>query len=598
MINNYTPNLCRDAVCISNDVRNSAIISSYFNKPRQYFAVFSSPRELDIVRRREVVFVNNIIAKINPKWILLSNLDEKVRDDFLKKFPSERVIIIDFEEEIKEKLKNVITQPTNNVFCRENDIAKGLLFAKNQNAKLIIDNSAKDINKFTTNRHLVFLDDFSGVVPTITANYAYSIGASIAIGKEYKREIVEDICESFLVSRIYRGHERGLIAEKKIKDTANLLDIQSILSNFDFITFITNGIPYGYFAPYLPCTHIFSLSNIGVTLAESMFYAKYINYIRSVLVIDPGFFKNSETNYVLQPFRNSGSYVRSLIGKNATVYQTRMHIQYFPYDLLFICTHAGKVSGKRYKIQIEDQDGKSHIVVIDMVFEYTKPPGEITDDTKLEVIDQRIFIEFDGKEWNKSNQKDFNWAEGSFFKTFMNTTPSQWNVIDQYDISYVKNSFRIECIDGFCVFALQELADLENPFIFNNSCSSFHSIAAQCLYAGAISYIGTIFPVKDNDAKIIAKKVFSNTNDSTPLAFKIWEAQNFVYKNTADRPYINIGCHFLAINTSEKNIKKSLPKRISISLKNRKRMLEMQNCSKEEKDHIESVINFLEFLTL
>jgi hypothetical protein len=579
----------------------AAAISSWFCAPNEYFAVLESPREYHLVRNREIAQRKNVLAKIHPRWIILAGLSPPIQRELQAKFPNQRLVTIAREDEIDERFPAIVeSAPDTTVECSEADIAKGLLLAKANASKLVVDDSAPpialDTPEFQNRSHLVHLSDYWDVVPVIAANYAFAIGATIEYGEEIDDELSEQVCEALLVRSVCEGENRAAAAGELVEEQSHQLNLAQTVDSFEFVTYMARQIPYGYFTPSRPSTHLLSLRFLGLTICDSIVYATAVNCIRSMVIADPGFFDESETDAVAGALEPKGTHVRWIRGDEATVYSARMHVQYFPYDLLFICSHAGRVSGTRYTIRVHDALRQAHTVVLDSALEIAAPPGQISESTKFEAVDYREFASFDGTDWASSDKASYCWEGGTLLEQLMGTNPCDWDIIEYHDIPYVSGSFRIQCADGFCVMAMHVLAEHEAPFVFNNSCSSVHSMAAHCLNSGAISYVGTLFPVGTSAAPRVAEAVFATVDSGTPLPNVLWEAQNSVYDRWEDRPYVHYGCHFLTINSPTADMAGMLRTRIHNGHARWQEVLERGITDEQEREATEHIVQFLDGL--
>ena len=80
----------------------------------------------------------------------------------------------------------------------------------------------------------------------------------------------------------------------------------------------------------------------------------------SAVVFSPTFFSDEETSWLYEFFARNRYYLRPLVAQNASLATFDFHAQYFPYDLLHICSHGGEVDGYKMSEHFTDRDGKTH----------------------------------------------------------------------------------------------------------------------------------------------------------------------------------------------------------------------------------------------
>src|SRR5204863_486740 len=104
-------------------------------------------------------------------------------------------------------------------------------------------------------------------------------------------------------------------------------------------TFITRGIPYGYFYGDAVSTHLFSQPMLGETINAGIFAASFDPFICCAVLVDPGDFDDSETPTIRAQLESEAITVINVVKKDANLENVRLLIKTFPYDLLFICSH-------------------------------------------------------------------------------------------------------------------------------------------------------------------------------------------------------------------------------------------------------------------
>ena len=138
----------------------AAIISSYFNSPCRYFAVFEFPtlafpytgasdEKSDgyfahIVGDKAAGEINNALARIQPKHILLAGVTEIEQTYLRVRLPEERLVVVADISHFLSEFGSMVNE-SEIVICKPAPIAEGLLVAKFSNRRLHIENNAPDL---------------------------------------------------------------------------------------------------------------------------------------------------------------------------------------------------------------------------------------------------------------------------------------------------------------------------------------------------------------------------------------------------------------------------------------------------------------------
>ncbi len=600
------PNICQKAICISSDKILSAEISSRFNKSGEYFCVIESPRMLRDDAINEIIRRNNIIATFKYDKIILAGLCAKSEAALQDYFPSDTLVFIRNSQEIEIALHGIINAEgfKGNIVCNDKEIPYGLLLAKRLKCILTVSQNVPSIitrynTEYPIAKHLVIIDDDNEVAPVVSANYAFAIGAGIKMVAPVSNECRNVFYNDLIERAISRNSQRAQIADQRslnqISEIKNTIGIPRV----DMVTFITKGFPYGYIFPDTPSTHLFSYPDLGLCIFWNIIHSAQIKATRSALVIDPGFFEDSEVRTVVSSLKKRNIPGKTLAGDDATIYLVHHNIEYFPYDLLYICSHAGRLSGQRYKIRCYDTDGNSHLFVFNNIVGIAPPPGPIKMDTKIQFTEFREPVEFDGKAWKVSDVDAYSWAfkssvGGGFLRQFMATAPSDWEIVEAEDGVQANHCYGIQVKDGNYGFHLHLIADHNHPIVINNGCESFYQVCLTCIFAGARSYIGSLFPVDNDPAKRIGELLFSPEYFGKSLPLSLWKIQKEVFKKEDDRCYVHFGCHFTSIKSSDTEMGQYIPYRLLQALKNWKHTFDSSDVSLEKKENIRAIIDFLE----
>ena len=550
------PDFYREVICITDNSLFGAVISSYFNEDSRYFALLEAPRLGRPDASNEMIRRTNLMARIQLQIIILADVSDEIVLAFTKYVPIGKILRIKTLDEIDSILRETFGfENSEKLPCRPSDVAIGLLTAKSQKKHLIIDVKAPAIGQLpkrqtASKKHLVVIDDNRWIAPIVAVNYAFSINANLQFFPEKDEEDIEIVYDDISNARCHHESARGSEATRSLM--SQQMTYESYFSDnkidADFVTFITRGIPYGYFFPDVPSTHLFSYPDLGITLLNNFYYAHEVKETRSALLIDPDLFpKNwgeTETGFVSEQLKKIGVYVKELRGRDAKVYDTSLHIQWFPFDLLFICSHASRMDGKEFTIKFSDRSGADHEIVIEEAVSFGLTDEGEGDQRLVEVMSFIGFVSVDGFAWKGKKEKSKGSVTKETIEDFLAIPREKWQVINQRDIPYVRRSTRISLADGDYQATFHALSGGELPIIFNNACVSFYEFSGRFFFAGARSYIGTLTPINTDKAKKVAQLFFSGLTPSKPLPLLLWEVQNKVFPDPADRVYVHVGTHF------------------------------------------------------
>lgn len=526
-----SPHFCRTVVCVTDDAALAAMVCSAIGTDGEYVAIVRRPRDWHpMVRRRELAQFANTIHKIQPEIVLLLSLDKQTADEFVSKFGSTRVRNADTHAEAMRLVARFQRPNVVGEFpCRPEDVGMGLLLAKRANKLLVIDGAASPISSRPASehaRHVVAIDDDDRMTHVVAANYAFSIGADLFILPPREDDLKDVVYAAIDARHAHRGSKRATRASGELQKLERELRPALEFGPCHFVTFITEGFPYGYFYQSAPSTHIFS-STIFNSIVASIYWTRYWPATVSALLIDPGDFENSETDDVARLFREQGSVVVELRNERASVHDSRLSISGLPFDFLFICSHCGEVGGYRIAVPMQDTEGKSRIVEFDTVMTVVSKPREKDGEPAVLVNDLYVPVAVDGVDWFS--------LPGGLRTHFWELHMKQRNpkhrdqTLRRIAVKRVPHSTAIQLFDGVLILNMLQVLDVSvSPVIFNNSCVSFFDAASSLIHGGARSYIGTLAPVDDRYAREFAITVLSSAESKHSLALALHRAHSIV----------------------------------------------------------------------
>lgn len=541
------PKLYKKIVCVSNDYLMSAQLSSCFHRKNYYFVVLEPPRSLHKYWRNEFIKLNNILAKTEAEIIIFLNLKTEMVSLIKNqlKIPENQYVYINTQEELETFLKKYSSVFKGILECppdREK-VAHALLEAKRKEFKLVIKAGAKYTNKVNENsEHLLACDSNENLLPVILGNYAFSINADI---KFFKGDDRYNPIEIYSVLSDMRGlEERNKIARGIKKEISEKLHIElKNISNYKFITFFTDDFQYGYFFPDVPSTHILNKLLVGQFIADAV--AEPLVRTTSALLVDTGFFPNSETDFIKDILIKQNVTIKELRNDQFSNVDLDNHIQIYPYDVLFICSHGKFPTGTRFKIKFNDKNSIDHIILVDVLDSFGLTGKGDPENPIVSVQTITEFVELDDQPWYQKKYKPG--SSKTIVEDFIAIKRESWEVIEKEDVTMSFNN-AIETKDplGPYVPMIHGISDpFSSPFVFNNACMSTYTIGVNFIFAGSSFYIGTVRKIKDPVAIKTAIGFFDKTiSQNKSFALSLWEAQVEAKIPTDDRVYTCIGCHF------------------------------------------------------
>lgn len=531
--------------CITDDVVLAAKISALLSTENMYMPILDAPRISRPDASNEVIRRVNLLGYLHPRKIILGNLTDKEKIALVGHLPLRRLINLSSDQDYQSFAKWIeqLTTFKGTLVCRKEQIALGLLLAQYQKKKLEVNENApdlkeSDIESYAGKDHLVVLDDQSGIVPVLTANYAFSLNAKLKLLPSKPNQEIESVYEDIMDSGTIKNRSRGKRATRNLMSHHLKLQAKFDTNNVDakFITFVTSGFPYGYFYQELPTTHLISNPDLGLNIIKGLMSSQMPTNV--ALTIDPGFFSKSETTSVNKSLLKLGTTVKCLRGRDASVYPVGVHLNVYPYDLLFICSHAGQTDGQEFTLELVDKSEKKHSLVIEVADAFAFTGKGSGKDAMIEVKSHISFIGFDGKDWNDPTKKT---PPGLIEDFITNKDRRNWKILKQRKISKVSRAVVLKMFDGYYIPMEHAVAGHELPFIFNNACITFQEFSGRFIFAGARAYVGTLTEVDSDYAKKIAEEFFSQMDVDKPIPLHLWEIQKNLAKTPEEYTYMHVG---------------------------------------------------------
>ena len=257
----------------------------------------------------------------------------------------------------------------------------------------------------------------------------------------------------------------------------------------------------------------------------------------SAVVFSPTFFEDEETDKLCKLFADNKYYLRALIGRDASVANLDFSVQFFPYDILHICSHGGEVDGYEMTDTFVDRDGNEHIVKFEEVVGCAPVPG---NDEIVQVTRKAFPRNLDGLDWNSPE------LESQQIPSHVFT--GMWDCIlkckgKRKKKKQIEMSCHIACVDTIHQGQFHTIANHGAPLVFNNACWSWSEVASFFLDSGARGYVGTLWAI-DNQAAVLAAERFYQSLFSDTVLAALHGAIKTIEGTESSNIYIYWGLHF------------------------------------------------------
>ncbi|MFX0139063.1 MAG: hypothetical protein ACFFDN_35810 [Candidatus Hodarchaeota archaeon] len=524
---------------ITANARLAEDISKHFRKAGEYFPLFDVvdspiPNKDSIMFgefKNECTKIANSIKYLKSKKIILAECQKQIITEFKKHFPQDILL------EVKKDDIDLISK------------LPGFKKTNNWNYSDLFRNEISDIIaiEYETGENDLQL--------VIAKNLAAAENAKIVFLPNSHLDEVRMISDLF---RDWMNSNDELERQDNKKKIINI--IENKIKNISFkeaktISFITRGIPYGFFPFLCPTTHFFSHRLLGVQILLGMLKSTE-PFLRctSVYLCDPHEFDHSETQQLSNIFRSKSYVVKHAIGKNATVRDVRNSTQYLPIDLFFYSTHCGEIQGRRVKERFTADDGVEHIICYDEVIELAPKPGS----EMAQVHHYNRWISLDGIDWKDNAGKDRIDAGDlidQYMKQVTNRTVDEAiaSQIEKKDIGIVKGSDALKMHDFIFIPIFHQVGGKCFPIVFNNTCSSWREFAVRFAIACASVYIGTSVDISNPVAIQVATKFSDKITKGITIGQALYIAQKEFIQKNGYCPYLMYGYLFT-------NFKPALPR--------------------------------------
>jgi len=478
------------------------------------------------------------------------------------------------------------------LYCLRTEISRGLLYAKNENKLLIVDETAPSLNDFIKSKGegLIVIESKNDISDIIIVNYAFSVNADIKFTNDLQPSEVKDLKDKFVKWK--RDESYG--AYLSILNIINELMKNIKVDNYSYLTFFTDGVPYGaFFNSIIPCSHVLRSITIDLFIFNNIFFEQYEHYFGSAIVFSPNppdlaTYTKMESEKVCNTLKNFNLLVKKLLDKNATVEAFDSYVGYYPYDILHICSHGGETDGYYVVQEYTDREGIRHTVEYEEVVGFSPDDGEYVN-----VVSKKIFRYFDGHIWKSEeleNQKYAQYVYSDMFKALCDK--EERSEITRKKIDYlIESSCYIKCYDNIHQGQFHVLASQNYPFVFNNTCNSWGEFETQLIAGGCRAYIGTLWNVGNETATSSSHIFYSNAFDSN-IINSFNSMVNAIDSDKYKDIYLFCGLHFASLKRPSNLSNEKIIKELAVSLS---RWLE-KSSNKKSQEVLRNTIKIIQFL--
>ncbi|HVS73832.1 MAG TPA: hypothetical protein VHE23_00285 [Candidatus Acidoferrales bacterium] len=538
----------RDALALA------AVISSYLFEPASYLPLFLFPRvevsktdEAKLLSEGYVAnlmgdqaggFIGNALARIREcEFLILAGLNEHQKS-FLILPAGLKTIEIRTLSDIHLKLSPLGLPAKGELSCKTSDVLQGLYIAQKREKRLVIDEGALALPEVVElQKGIVVIENLPESSAVVAINYANSIGASVLI-------------VDALAKHEGRSIQRWIQDWKENNDPAQLQKLKDAVSRrlgsisfiqFDYATFFTEGLPYSLILEnVIPCGYVHLLLRPDLFVFNSIMFENGENF-HTAVVFSPVFFQDEETSWLCEFFSRNKYYSRALIGGEATLANLDFHAQYFPFDLLHICSHGGEVDGYEMSEQFADRDGNSHVVEFDEVVGFTPVPDKLG----MVAVHRKVFPrKLDGFSWMSAELEKENIPGHVCLDMWKCMLESRRRRKPKGRIAM---SCAIACADSIHQGEFNALASYSSPLVFNNTCWSWYEVASFFLACGARGYIGTLWAI-DNQAAVVAAQTFYENLFFESVLAAFHKAVKAIDPTVSKDIYVYWGLHFSTLS--------------------------------------------------
>lgn len=518
-----------------------AELASLFTRAGRYLAVMDGPRMSRPDASNEVIRRTNALVMVKPRRVLLADLPQASMQAMSVGWAQGTAISVSTVEAAVHALKDLTNVPSEKMQWGDDNLGIGLLLARRAKKQLQTSVGQSLTTTFVPGSRslLVVCEDGEELAQISASCFAFATGGAFLVIPRLMPEERDEWLEE-LYALESGGDVSSRFADIRGRVRARLPAFE--FGNYKQVLFVTSGFPWGIAVNECATTHMYNYPDFGRSMIVGLWAAQNSSRsARNALLIDPAKVEGSEIQAIAKTLANNGTLVRVQAGPRATAHRIQTLIDTLPFDIIVLSTHAGDAPGERATYEYIDSEGLNRRLVIDHARSLSYDPG--TD--KFVVQEYERFHELDGVDWSDTKAKA---------KLYVGTAISSWSVIgdmaerNKYKvasatINRVIGSMALQMHDHIWIPMIQGFPPSAAPFVLNNACSSWHELSQRFMFAGARTYIGTLFPVMNAEAQEVGHRIFRD-QIGVFLPIALWATQKAVYGSQGRWPYVMVGLPF------------------------------------------------------
>lgn len=523
---------------ISDNPQLAAQLSCLVAMRGAYVAVMDAPRMQRDDREAEVTRRVNALARAKAKSVLVGDVAREAMVALLRNLPKGFCRAVDTWTDGRDLVTDPRRLEREPLVWGQDRIGIGTLKALREGRRIEFTHKPSPVDEVLATNHLVICEEGKPLSEVIAANYAFALGAGLALIPSVPREASDEILDGLY----------GLQDSGDLSPTERLEGLTRRIKEYcpgvvvppgGSITFVTSELPFGIAFPQAPTTHLFTYPDLGISVINGFAAEQHGNAgVEIAVLVDPGTTPAPEIEASAKVLSKRGVFVRGYRGRKATVRSITEAVVLFPYDLLIFATHCGDADGFRWTYEYKDYEDVPRTLVVDIA----SGVGQTDEEETLDVMQYMRFHSLDGVSWTDPKKSE-KIRVGSAIRYFVDMERQEKiEPVKKEEIGRVAGSAAMKMFDHNYLAMPRQLGNKATPIIVNNACVSWHELAKRFMFADCRAYIGTLYPIVPSEADAVMMATIESQFEKE-LPHAVWSAQNAIYRNNPRRPYVVSGVY-------------------------------------------------------
>ncbi len=472
----------------------------------------------------EVIRRSSLLARVPHHHLVVAGCSDKSSDLMMSRFP-------------RQYTKNSVIQIREyKQLCTE---LEPLLHHQRRRHTEVPWISYEELNSLSATDQLAVIEQSESIGRIIAENFCIANGYRILGIEASSQELVND-CENLM--RQWNCADDAILRNRARDELFGLLrartrDLErSVLRR---IVFFTKGVPYGVLPFRSPVAHLFLERDLGLQILRH--YVRAFEEDRGIaiaLICDPGLVPESESVTIEDTLRASGVEILDLIGKRASSFRFMHLLEWYPYDLAVISSHAGEVRGRRVTEDFGSSKGHEYRVVYDLYSSLAPVPGG----DEVIVQEMTVPVAVNGIPWgSKDKMREDEQLAAFDLHEFNCRDRKNRRILKIQDREGIKFSNALQLWKRSWIPVLHVLGETRFPVIFNNACSSWMEFAGRFVFAGALAYIGTTKDISNSLASSCGSRFIELAVKRRSMLYALFQAQEQYIEQLGYTPYLYFG---------------------------------------------------------